>query len=184
MLDRDDVVAGVGECFLDTGTVSNHARAGRKCSLNERPLAADRSLAPSRARFLLCRRPFSSTEACSLANARFLSSYSPAQLYELVSDVGAYSSFIPFCTSSTVLNASGGPASGWKPGREPFSVEAELAVGFGGLSERYVSKVVGEPFVKVSVSTRASTRAQRACGGGGEGWSALAGCVVGERGKC
>ncbi|TXT12829.1 hypothetical protein VHUM_01230 [Vanrija humicola] len=90
-------------------------------------------------------------------SARKIMPYSPAQLYELVSDVGAYSAFIPFCTSSTVLNASGGPASGWKPGREPFAVEAELAVGFGGLQERYVSKVVGEPFVRVSATASERT---------------------------
>lgn len=79
------------------------------------------------------------------------SSYSPAQLYELVSDVPAYANFIPFCTASTVLDAQGYPTS-WKPGPEPFTVHAELAVGFGGLEERYVSKVVGTPFERVSVS--------------------------------
>ncbi len=77
--------------------------------------------------------------------------YSPAQLYELVSDVPAYVDFIPFCTASTVLDAQGYPTS-WKPGPEPFVVDAELAVGFGGLEERYVSKVVGTPFERVSVS--------------------------------
>lgn len=81
-------------------------------------------------------------------------SFSPAQLYELVSDVPAYANFIPFCTSSTVLDAQGYPTT-WKPGPEPFQVHAELAVGFGGLEERYVSKVTGTPFERVSVSPRA-----------------------------
>lgn len=79
-------------------------------------------------------------------------SYTPAQLYELVSDVPAYVTFIPFCTESTVLHADGRPNHAWKPGQAPFKVEAELAVGFGGLEERYVSNVVGVPFERVSVS--------------------------------
>jgi hypothetical protein len=72
-----------------------------------------------------------------------------------VSDVPAYVDFIPFCTASTVLDAQGYPTS-WKPGPEPFVVDAELAVGFGGLEERYVSKVVGTPFERVSVSATSS----------------------------
>jgi hypothetical protein len=39
--------------------------------------------------------------------------------------------------------------SNWKPTDEPFDVEAELRVGFGGLEEAYVSKVTGRPFEMV-----------------------------------
>lgn len=81
--------------------------------------------------------------------------YTPAQLYELVSDVPAYVTFIPFCTESTVLTKDGRPNHAWKPGQDPFEVEAELAVGFGGLEERYISNVVGVPFERVSVSPSA-----------------------------
>lgn len=63
--------------------------------------------------------------------------------------------FIPFCTESTVLTKDGRPNHAWKPGQDPFEVEAELAVGFGGLEERYISNVVGVPFERVSVSTPA-----------------------------
>lgn len=71
-----------------------------------------------------------------------------------MSDVPAYVTFIPFCTESTVLSKDGRPNHAWKPGQDPFEVEAELAVGFGGLEERYISNVVGVPFERVSVSTR------------------------------
>ena len=105
------------------------------------------------------------------AGANVLARYSAAQLYNIVSDIPSYSSFIPFCTSSTVLaplpvpdSASSSPSSspssrasagrrraetGWKPTEEPFDVEAELKVGFGGLEEAYVSKVTGRPFEMV-----------------------------------
>jgi coenzyme Q-binding protein COQ10 len=66
--------------------------------------------------------------------------------------VPAYSYFLPFCTGSTVLDAAGQPATNWRPGTQPFVVNAELAVGFGGLEERYISRVVGVPFESVSVS--------------------------------
>ncbi|WVQ79367.1 hypothetical protein IAT38_001464 [Cryptococcus sp. DSM 104549] len=89
-------------------------------------------------------------------HARKILPYSQAQLYALVSDVPSYASFIPFCQSSTVLSpsaSSGSPSTrewvDWQPGTEPFEVLAELAVGFGGLEERYVSRVVGTPFESV-----------------------------------
>lgn len=80
--------------------------------------------------------------------------YSSKQLYSLVSDVPSYSSFIPFCTSSSVLAKGTGKrrqAIQWKPDDQPFEVDAELRVGFGGLEERYTSRVVGRPFESVTV---------------------------------
>ncbi|OXB37018.1 hypothetical protein LQV05_005073 [Cryptococcus neoformans] len=88
-------------------------------------------------------------------HARKILPYSQVQLYSLVSDVPSYASFIPFCKSSTVLAPSSPGVSstrewvGWKPEDKPFEVLAELAVGFGGLEERYVSKVVGKPYESV-----------------------------------
>jgi coenzyme Q-binding protein COQ10 len=43
-------------------------------------------------------------------------------------------------------------AKDWKPDDKPFEVEAELKVGFGGLEERYISRVSGKPFESVTVS--------------------------------
>ncbi|WVR08101.1 hypothetical protein IAU60_005147 [Kwoniella sp. DSM 27419] len=117
-------------------------------------------------------------------HAKKILPYSQQQLYSLVSDVPSYSSFIPFCNSSTVLTrpvtgqpsessasstsgssstTAGTPPKGtrewadWKPGTEPFDVLAELGVGFGGLEERYVSKVQGRPFESVTATASKST---------------------------
>ncbi|KAK8845625.1 hypothetical protein IAR55_006341 [Kwoniella newhampshirensis] len=96
--------------------------------------------------------------------ARKILPYSQAQLYSLIADVPSYSSFIPFCTSSTVLRPptasppdSSREWSDWKPGSEPFEVRAELSVGFGGLEERYVSRVVGKPFESVTATASNQT---------------------------
>jgi coenzyme Q-binding protein COQ10 len=81
-------------------------------------------------------------------------------LYQIVSDVPSYSSFIPFCTSSRVLadkpSTGGGDRTRrtveWKPDDKPFDLDAELMVGFGGLEEKYTSRVMGKPFESVTVS--------------------------------
>jgi coenzyme Q-binding protein COQ10 len=39
----------------------------------------------------------------------------------------------------------------WSPDDQPFDLEAELMVGFGGLEEVYTSRVVGKPFESVTV---------------------------------
>ncbi|ORY34844.1 dehydrase and lipid transport-domain-containing protein [Naematelia encephala] len=112
-------------------------------------------------------------------HARKILPYSQAQLYEIVSDIPSYASFIPFCQSSSVLSPKSSPSSSspsspsssspsssfssssssstlsgpknnqdtqWRPSLDkPFEVDAELVVGFGGLEERYVSRVVGNP---------------------------------------
>ncbi|WWC73751.1 uncharacterized protein I206_107723 [Kwoniella pini CBS 10737] len=95
-------------------------------------------------------------------HARKILPYSQIQLYSLVSNVPSYSSFIPFCNSSNVLlkSSSGQTKSkdlNWKPGKEPFEVLAELSVGFGGLEERYISKVVGIPFESVTATASSQT---------------------------
>ncbi|KAL7425063.1 hypothetical protein Q5752_000751 [Cryptotrichosporon argae] len=85
-------------------------------------------------------------------HARKILPYTPQQLYSLVSDVPRYASFIPFCTSSSVLVP--GP---WQPDGKPFDVEAELTVGFGGLEERYISRVVGRPYESVTATASEKT---------------------------
>ncbi|WWC95757.1 hypothetical protein V866_002623 [Kwoniella sp. B9012] len=96
-------------------------------------------------------------------HARKILPYSQVQLYSLVSDVPSYSSFIPFCNSSTVLSRPSVEGNmhrqwkDWSPGTEPFEVLAELAVGFGGLEERYISKVKGVPFESVTATASSQT---------------------------
>lgn len=87
-------------------------------------------------------------------HARKILPYSQSQLYALVSDVPSYSSFIPFCSSSTVLvdTKQRQVLADWKPDDKPFDIDAELKVGFGGLEERYISRVAGRPFESVTVS--------------------------------
>lgn len=85
--------------------------------------------------------------------------YSQSQLYQIVSDVPSYASFIPFCTSSRVLADKAGTGDvgrarrtiEWKPDDKPFDLDAELMVGFGGLEEKYTSRVMGKPFESVTV---------------------------------
>ncbi|KAF8317907.1 hypothetical protein DL93DRAFT_2076424 [Clavulina sp. PMI_390] len=69
--------------------------------------------------------------------------YSQKQLYDLVSDVSAYHRFVPFCTSSKILSR---PPPGSGPDK-PYRVE--LAVGFMGIEQRYVSNVFLTPYERV-----------------------------------
>ena len=58
----------------------------------------------------------------------------PAQLFAIVADVDRYSEFLPFCTSSRVLQRHGST-----------SFEAKLSLGFLGFAEEYSSKVTLRP---------------------------------------
>jgi coenzyme Q-binding protein COQ10 len=68
----------------------------------------------------------------------------------LVADVDCYRHFLPFCHASKVLNAS---RPNWKsnPGDGPVELEAELRVGFLGLEESYISRVLLNPYESVEV---------------------------------
>lgn len=86
-----------------------------------------------------------------------LRSYTQEQLYKIVADVPSYSSFIPFCTTSSIVSPS--PNDGTTSDRlghsaDPFDVKAELQVGFGNFAERYTSRVQGMPYESVKVSER------------------------------
>lgn len=64
------------------------------------------------------------------------------QMFEVVSDVGNYYKFVPWCNKSTVLKKS------------PGNLKAELVVGFPPINERYTSNVsLVKPFlVKAEVN--------------------------------
>ncbi len=61
-------------------------------------------------------------------------SYTPAQMFDLVSDVGAYPQFIPWISGARVRKKSGDPQSG-----ETF--EADLIISFKVFRESYTSLV-------------------------------------------
>lgn len=78
--------------------------------------------------------------------------YSQRQMYDVVSDVDQYHRFLPFCTASRVLAR--------QPRKSELDVqrlEAELSVGFMGLTESYVSSVVCKPYESVEATAASST---------------------------
>lgn len=75
--------------------------------------------------------------------------YSREKLYDLIVDVDAYSSFLPYCQHSRVTawskqphgadgSSTGGPARAWP-------TEGELTVGFGPITQSYTSRIVCVP---------------------------------------
>eukprot|EP00731_Ephydatia_muelleri_P007871 Em0004g209a len=59
--------------------------------------------------------------------------FSPAQVYEVVSDVNKYQQFLPWCQESTILRRDGNKAM------------AHLSIGFPPLTEAYTALVLMEP---------------------------------------
>ncbi|PYI14116.1 hypothetical protein BO86DRAFT_385757 [Aspergillus japonicus CBS 114.51] len=74
--------------------------------------------------------------------------YSPAPLFEVISDVQSYSSFLPFLTASTVTHRD--PAT-------RYPTRAFLTVGYGPLSETFTSKVDCDP-QRLTVTAQSGAR--------------------------
>ncbi|EIW71560.1 hypothetical protein TREMEDRAFT_27843 [Tremella mesenterica DSM 1558] len=95
----------------------------------------------------------SSTDGQQRFHTRKILPYSPEQLYHLVSDVKFYSSFIPFCVASNVLPTPSGKSEEMNMKKDkPFDMDVELVVGFGGMEERFISKVSGRPFESITAT--------------------------------
>ncbi|KAI0265950.1 dehydrase and lipid transport-domain-containing protein [Gloeopeniophorella convolvens] len=77
--------------------------------------------------------------------------YTRRELYDVVADVGAYASFVPFCTRSRVLGA---PTPAAPRGTQ---MEAELTVAFLAFTERYTSRVTCVPHESVRAVAASST---------------------------
>ena len=80
--------------------------------------------------------------------------YSRRQLYDLVSDVASYRSFIPFCTHSRILSPPRPLPTSRSTNdatRVPMQMEGELTVAFLSFQESYVSTVTCRPFESVEV---------------------------------
>lgn len=79
--------------------------------------------------------------------------YTRRQLYAVVSDVGSYASFVPFCTRSRILR----PLTPIDPTSVPnaesgaLQMEASLTVAFLTFTERYTSRVTCVPYESVRV---------------------------------
>ena len=63
------------------------------------------------------------------------------QLFDLVADVGRYPEFLPWCVASRILS------------RSETEMRAELAIGFKGIRERFVSRVaLDRPTLRIDVT--------------------------------
>ncbi|KAJ6539314.1 dehydrase and lipid transport-domain-containing protein [Mycena capillaripes] len=76
--------------------------------------------------------------------------YTRQQLYSIVSDVGSYQHFIPFCSASRVLSTT-------DETRIPILLDAELTVQFLAFKESYVSRVTCIPLESVQAVASSST---------------------------
>ncbi|KAJ6599102.1 dehydrase and lipid transport-domain-containing protein [Mycena vulgaris] len=76
--------------------------------------------------------------------------YTRLQLYKVVSDVGSYHHFIPFCSASRVLDAT-------DETQIPILLDAELTVQFLAFKESYVSRVTCIPLESVQAVASSST---------------------------
>ncbi len=65
----------------------------------------------------------------------------PEQLFDLVADVGRYPEFLPWCVAARVMSQS------------ETDLRAELAIGFKGIRERFVSRVaLDRPNLRIDVA--------------------------------
>ncbi|KAG6116029.1 hypothetical protein E4U13_002178 [Claviceps humidiphila] len=85
--------------------------------------------------------------------------YAQEQVYKLIADIDAYSSFIPYCTRSRVTQ--------WSPPDEhgqTWPVEADLHVGYKGFEEVFTSQVrcVPNQLIRAFKGDAASAKAKGA----------------------
>ncbi|KAG1872563.1 dehydrase and lipid transport-domain-containing protein [Suillus tomentosus] len=76
--------------------------------------------------------------------------YGRMDLYNLVADVGSYSSFVPYCTGSRILERRVGQDG-------VVTMDTELMVGFLAFKESYISRVTCRPYESVQAEASSST---------------------------
>ncbi|KAJ7744475.1 dehydrase and lipid transport-domain-containing protein [Mycena maculata] len=76
--------------------------------------------------------------------------YTRLELYDVVSDVGSYQYFIPFCSASRVISTT-------DKTEIPILLDAELTVQFLAFKESYVSRVTCIPLESVQAVALSST---------------------------
>lgn len=112
-----------------------------------RSFSAIRALPPAAPALRFSRRSFFSLpgtpESQHLSATRTLP-HPLAAVYDIIVDVDSYSSFVPFCARSRVLQWSDPDAQGRR-----WPALADLHVGWGGFNEAFTSRVCCEPGVSV-----------------------------------
>ncbi|KAK1968446.1 polyketide cyclase/dehydrase and lipid transporter [Colletotrichum eremochloae] len=115
------------------------------------------------------RRPFfnlpnlsSATEPQTLTACRTMP-YHSTQLYDVISDVDAYDSFVPYCAQSRVTQWTAPDASGRR-----WPAQADLRVGWGGFEETFTSRLHCVPGKSVEAVSGADVEGASP-GNGGEG---------------
>ncbi|KZL82007.1 polyketide cyclase dehydrase and lipid transporter [Colletotrichum incanum] len=104
----------------------------------------------------------SSTEPQTLTASRTMP-YPSAQLYDVISDVDAYDSFVPYCAQSRVTQWTPPDASGRR-----WPAQADLRVGWGGFEETFTSRLHCVPGKSVEAVSGADVEGASP-GNGGEG---------------
>ncbi|WYZ38937.1 hypothetical protein EsH8_III_000851 [Colletotrichum jinshuiense] len=89
--------------------------------------------------------------------------YPSAQLYDVVSDVDSYSSFVPYCAQSRVTQWTAPDDNGRK-----WPTQADLRVGWGGFEETFTSRLRCVPGESVEAISGADVEGASP-GYGGEG---------------
>lgn len=85
---------------------------------------------PKGVRICFCRNFFTKEVEAKRHFERRMMKFTTEELFDVVSDVSKYSEFVPWCKRSTILKS------------DNTKMSAELKVGFGLFSEKYVSDVV------------------------------------------
>lgn len=91
--------------------------------------------------------------------------YRQAELYRVVADVSSYHKFIPFCTSSRILESSSSLHAHLTARDKPdvLEMDGELTVAFLTLKESYVSKVTCKPYESVQVRLHSPSHPVHGC---------------------
>ncbi|KAK6219702.1 polyketide cyclase/dehydrase and lipid transporter [Colletotrichum tabaci] len=104
----------------------------------------------------------SSAETQTLTASRTMP-YPSAQLYDVISDVDAYDTFVPYCAQSRVTQWTSPDVSGRR-----WPAQADLRVGWGGFEETFTSRLHCVPGKSVEAVSGADVEGSSP-GNGGEG---------------
>ncbi|KAJ0167179.1 Coenzyme Q-binding protein coq10, mitochondrial [Colletotrichum tanaceti] len=104
----------------------------------------------------------SSAEPQTLTASRTMP-YPSAHLYDVISDVDAYDTFVPYCAQSRVTQWTSPDASGRR-----WPSQADLRVGWGGFEETFTSRLHCVPGKSVEAVSGADVEGSSP-GNGGEG---------------